>query len=61
MWLLVFAIIALVAGSDLRVRGTELCHAQMYVNGAGQQAIVVGAWTSLVGGVCLDIAVWQLF
>jgi hypothetical protein len=64
MWLLVFAVLALIIGADLRKRGNELSYAS--VKGAshfqtGQSANAIGAWIGLFGGIVLNIAVWHLF
>ena len=64
MWLLIFAILALMMGADLRQRGRELSYAS--VDGSetdlvGQAAGAVGAWTSFTGAICLNVAIWHLF
>ena len=64
MWLLAFAIVALMIGADLRNRGREVGNAGP--DGAGpyfneHDANAIGAWISFMGGVCLNIAVWQIF
>lgn len=64
MWLLAFAVLALCLGADLRVRGRELCFESAHssaVSQIGQNAIAAGAWMSFAGGICLNIAVWNLF
>ncbi|HTO63149.1 MAG TPA: hypothetical protein VMM15_18030 [Bradyrhizobium sp.] len=64
MWLLAFAMLALIIGADLRERGRELCCVGVYDGAAdqiGQDANAVGAWIGVAGGVCLNIAVWRLF
>ena len=63
MSLLIFAIVALMIGADLRLRGRALS----YVTGdesvadAARTAVAAGGWISFAGGICLNIAVWQLF
>ena len=63
MSLLVFAVIALMIGADLRIRGRELS----YVSGddgtqrIANSATAAGGWISFLGAICLNIAVWQLF
>ena len=64
MWLLVFAILALIIGADLRQRGRDLSYASVRGSGTdlvGQDAGAIGAWTSFAGAICLNIAVWHLF
>lgn len=64
MWLLVFAILALMMGADLYQRGCDLSYASVEgsdTNLAGQDAGAIGAWTSFAGAICLNIAIWHLF
>jgi hypothetical protein len=64
MWLLTFAILSLVIGADLRQRGRELCYlgvSDSILDDIGHHAAAAGGWISFLGGVCLNIAVWQLF
>lgn len=63
MWLLAFALLALVIGTDLRERGRQLSFASAHASTReiGQRANAVGAWISLIGGICLNVAVWHLF
>ena len=63
MWLLAFAILALMIGADLRQRGRDLSYASAGGSAAdlmSQHASVIGAWTSFVGAICLNIAAWHL-
>lgn len=64
MWLLAFAMIALMVGTDLRERGIQAsldssngCTVQL----AALNAHAIGGWISFLGGVCLNVAVWALF
>lgn len=64
MALLVFSILALFVGNDIRQHGLAVSRAYVFDGGAhftGQDAIAIGAWTSILGGACLNAAVWQLF
>jgi hypothetical protein len=64
MWLLVFALLALLIGHDLRQRGSEACLAGPDGSPTqfnGLNVCAVGGWTSVLGGICLNIAVWSLF
>jgi hypothetical protein len=64
MWLLAFAVLALIVGADLRARGHELCCVGIYdgiTRQIAQDANALGAWIGVTGGLCLNIAVWQLF
>ena len=66
MSLLVFAILAIVLGSDLRRRSLSIAEAsnrQGALHLCVRQAStnVIGAWMSLAGGICLNLAVWSLF
>jgi len=64
MWLLAFAVLALFIGCDLRARGRKLCCETVHssaVDQIGQNGSAVGAWISFAGGICLNIAVWNLF
>lgn len=64
MWLLIFALFGLLIGSDLRLRGLELCRTAglgMEAELHGRNAVAMGAWISLLAAVCLDVAVWRLF
>jgi hypothetical protein len=64
MWLLAFAILSLFIGADLRQRGRELSYLSVggsAVGDIGRHAAAAGGWISFLGGVCLNIAVWQLF
>jgi hypothetical protein len=64
MWLLAFSVLALIIGNDIRQRGLEASRVHVYGSAAnltGQDAIAIGAWVSLAGGICLNIAVWHLF
>lgn len=64
MWLLAFAILALIIGTDLRKRGLEVSCASFPGSAAyltAQNANAVGAWICFAGGICLNIAVWSLF
>lgn len=63
MWLLAFAILALMIGADVRHRGRELSYASAGGSAAdlmGQNVSAIGAWISFVGAICLNIAVWHL-
>ena len=64
MWLLAFAILSLTIGADLRERGRELSYVSVDGTAAdhvGQNATAIGGWIGFAGGMCLNIAVWQLF
>ena len=64
MWLLAFAILSLIIGADLRQRDRELSYISVddsAANQVGRDAAVAGGWISFAGGICLNIAVWQLF
>lgn len=64
MWLLAFAILSLIIGADLRQRGRELSYVSVDGSAAdhdGRNATAAGGWISFAGGICLNIAVWQLF
>lgn len=64
MGLLAFSVLALIIGNDAHQRGFEAVRAHILGSAAnliGQDAIVIGAWISLMGGICLNIAVWRLF
>ena len=64
MWLVIFAILALIIGADLRERGREASYASHYGSAAyctGQSANAIGGWISFLGGICLNIAVWNFF
>ena len=64
MWLLAFAILSLMIGADLRQRGRKLSYisvAGRAANDLARNATATGAWISFAGGICLNIAVWQLF
>lgn len=64
MWMLVFSILALILGNDIRQRGLEISGVNVDGSAAhvtGQGVIAIGAWMSLVGGITLNIAVWRLF
>ena len=64
MLFLMSSALALMAGSDIRARGYEACTECRRDDVApliAKDAVVVGAWISLLGGICLDIAVWRLF
>jgi hypothetical protein len=63
MWLLTLALLGLLIGYDLRSRAQNMSHD----DSRGPTAIVIanvnaaGAWISLLGGVCLNFAVWSVF
>lgn len=63
MWLLTLALLGLLIGYDLRNRAQDMSHD----DSRGATAIVrananaAGAWISLIGGVCLNLAVWSVF
>lgn len=64
MWLLAFSVLALIVGNDLRRRGFSTRLGREYAARASQtaeDAIAVGAWINLLGAICLNIAVWNLF
>ena len=64
MWLLAFAILSLIIGSDLRQRGRELSYVSVDGRAAdqlGRSATAAGGWISFAGGICLNIAVWLFF
>jgi hypothetical protein len=64
MWLLTLAGVALLVGADLRLRGQEFCRATIQGSPSdltGQNVAAIGSWISFAGGICLNIAVWQLF
>ena len=61
MWLLAFAILSLIIGADLRQRGGELSSVGCAAAHIGRNATAAGGWISFTGGICLNIAVWQLF
>ena len=66
MWLLIFAILAIILGSDLRRRSAQATEIGRWANtrylGARYPtANVMGAWMSLAGGIGLNLAVWSFF
>jgi hypothetical protein len=61
MWLLIFSLLALLIGCDIRLRGQGLIRFGSRAALRGCDGIAIGAWISLFGAVCLDVAVWRLF
>ena len=64
MCLLAFAILCLIIGADLRQRGGELSYVSVDGSVAdqfGRNSTTAGGWIAFVGGICLNIAVWQVF
>ena len=63
MWLLTLALLGLLIGHDLRSRAKE-----MSLEVSREATVIViananaaGAWTSFLGGICLNLAVWSMF
>lgn len=64
MCLLAFAILSLIIGADLRQRGRDLSCVSVgggVADQLGSNAATAGGWIAFVGGICLNIAVWQIF
>ena len=64
MSLLAFSIVMLFVGFDIRRRGfhaiimgTDECAGSI----SGSDAMAVGSWINLLGGIFLNIAVWRIF
>ena len=63
MWLLAFAVVALIVGNTLRSRGLEAIRANAYGSAAsvaGLRASGVGLWINILGSACLIAAVWSV-
>jgi hypothetical protein len=59
MSLLMFSILALTIGLDIRRRGmTALITGRSF---DGLTAVAIGGWLSFLGAVWLNISVWHLF
>lgn len=62
MSLLVFSILALAVGLDIRRRGMSALVMGRSVDGLTADGIVaIGGWMSFLGALWLNISVWQLF
>jgi hypothetical protein len=62
MSLLVFSILTLAIGHDIRRRGLAALVIGRAVDGLTANDIVaIGGWTSFLGAIWLNISVWQLF
>jgi hypothetical protein len=62
MSLLVFSILAMIIGLDIRRRGMTALVIGRSLDGLTANGIVaIGGWLSFLGAVWLNISVWQLF
>jgi hypothetical protein len=62
MSLLVFSILTLAVGLDIRRRGAAALAIGRSFDGLRvNETIAIGGWTSFLGAVWLNISVWQLF
>jgi hypothetical protein len=63
MWLLTFSLLGLLIGYDLRNRAQDMRHddSRGAIAIASANANAAGAWISLIGAVCLNLAVWSVF
>ena len=62
MSLLVFSILALAVGIDLRRRGVAAMVTGPKRDGLmADEIVAIGSWTSFLGAISLNISVWQLF
>ena len=64
MSLLAFSILTLFVGFDIRRRGFNAIITDAYEGVgmiSGYDAMAVGSWINLLGGICLNIAVWRIF
>ena len=64
MSLLAFSIVTLFVGFDLRRRGFDAITTDAYEGVgimSGYDAMAVGSWINLLGGIYLNIAVWRIF
>jgi hypothetical protein len=62
MSLLVFSILTLAIGLDIRRRGMTALVIGRTVDGlTAHETVAIGGWTSFLGAVWLNISVWQFF
>ena len=62
MSLLVFSILALAVGLDIRRRGVAAMVTGQGLDGLmADEIIAIGGWTSFLGAISLNISVWRLF
>jgi hypothetical protein len=62
MSLLVFSILAVIIGIDIRRRGmTALVMGRSLDGLTADEIVAIGGWLSFLGAVCLNFSVWQLF
>ena len=62
MSLLVFSILALAVGLDIRRRGVAAMVTAQSLDGLmADEIVAIGGWTSFLGAILLNISVWQLF
>lgn len=62
MSFLVFSILTLAIGLDIRRRGlAALVIGRGFDSLTANETIAIGGWTSFFGAVWLNVSVWQLF